>query len=399
VVPITPTPPADAFVTREQVGKPQECYPLDLYQCRSCRHVQLLHVVDPELLFVHYSYLSGSSGALVKHFEEYANRVIARVGLSPGALVVDIGSNDGSFLRFFKDRRMRVLGIDPARNVAEAANAAGIETLPAFFEPTLAQRIRRERGPAQVVSANNVFAHTDDMGGMADSVRTLLADNGVFVFEVSYLLDVVDNLLLGTIFHEHLCYHAVRPLDRFLRRHGLELIDVERVGIQGGSLIGTAQRWGGPRPVSSAVGELMELEDRRQLNETATLRAFSSRIEAARQEIQALFGRLQAEGATWAGFGAGRHSTLLIYHFGMGPFLQFIADDGPDKQGLFSPGYHIPVLPSTALYERKPGYTVLLAWSHAPQIVSKHARYLEQSGRFVACFPRVQVVTRESPLV
>lgn len=394
VVPITATPPAGAYVPASRLGETQECYPLDLYQCTSCGHVQLLDVVDPQLLFGQYSYFSGRSAGLVKHFQEYAENVMRRTSLPAGSLVVDIGSNDGCFLRFFQQRGMRVLGIDPAENVAREANASGIETWPEFFDPPLAERLVRERGPAQVVAANNVFAHTDDMAGMADGVRTLLAPDGVFVFEVSYLLDVIDHMLLGTIFHEHLCYHSVKPLAAFLRRRGLELIDAERVGIQGGSLIGTAQRIGGPRQVSPAVAELEALEDARRLHDPATLRAFSARIEAARGQVRELLADLRAQGRTVAGFGAARGGTLLIYHFGLGNVLQFIVDDSPDKQCLFSPGHHIPVLPTAALYDRRPDYVFILAWVHARAIIQSHRRYVEEGGRFITGFPQLEVISR-----
>ncbi len=392
VVPITPTPIAGAYVPEDRLGEPQPCYPLDWHQCLACGCVQLLDVVAPELLFRQYSYFSGRSPGLVRHFAQYADDVMRRTGLRAGSLVVDIGSNDGCFLRFFQERGMRVLGIDPAENVARAANESGVETWPEYFDVPLAERLVRERGPAQVVAANNVFAHADDMAGMADAVRRLLAEDGVFVFEVSYLLDVIDQMLLGTIFHEHLCYHSVHPLAAFLRRRGLELIDVERVGIQGGSLIGTAQRAGGPRSVSPRVAELQALEDARALHEPATLRGFSARLEAVRREVSELVGGLHSRGRTVAGFGAARGGTLLIYHFGLGRILRFIVDDNPEQQGLFSPGYHIPVLPTGALYERRPDYAFILAWVHTQAILRSHRRYLDEGGRFITCFPRVDVI-------
>lgn len=394
VVPITATPIADAYVPESELHVAQECFPLDMYQCLGCGHVQLLDVVAPEVLFRQYSYFSGRSGGLVKHFQQYADSVMERSALPQGSLVVDIGSNDGCFLRFFQERGMRVLGIDPAENIARVANEAGVETWPEFFNLELAGRIQRERGSARVVAANNVFAHTDDMGGMADAVAALLADDGVFVFEVSYLLDVIDHMLLGTIFHEHLCYHAVRPLDAFLQRHGLELIDVQRVTIQGGSLICTAQRCGGPRPVSPQVGQLKELEDQRGLHDPATLREFSGRIEAIRGEVVQLLDDLRQRQKSLAGFGAARGGTLLIYHFGLGPQLQFIVDDSPDKQRLFSPGHHVPVLPTAALYERRPDYVFILAWVHSKAIIQNHQRYLDEGGRFITCFPRIEIVSK-----
>lgn len=393
VVPIVPTPVADDYVTKERLGEVQECYPLDMHQCRSCGHVQLLDVVDPEVLFRHYSYFSGRSAGLVKHFQEYADQVLATAHLPPGSLVVDIGSNDGCFLGMFAQRGMRVLGVDPAENVAAQANAQGIETLPVFYDADVAAEIRRDYGPAQIIAANNVFAHTDDMSGMTDAIRRLLANDGIFVFEVSYLLDVVDHLLVGSIFHEHLCYHSVHPLEAFLIRHGLELIDVQRVSIQGGSIIGTAQLLGGPRSVAPSVGAMKALETERMLHDPATVRSLSQRLNAMAESTNQFVQKLHDAGKSIIGFGAARGGTLITYHFGLGRYLEFIVDDSPDKQGLFSPGFHLPVLPTAALYEHKPDYAFILAWVHTKPIVKNHDRYLREGGRFLTCYPQVEVVS------
>lgn len=390
VVPITPTPLADAYVTKQQLNLKQECFPLDMYQCRGCGHVQLLDVVQPEAIFRHYSYFSGRSPGLVKHFREYADDVLKFTNLPPDSLVVDIGSNDGTFLRTFQERGMRVLGIDPAENVAAVANAAGIETWPVFYDAQTVERILRERGPARVIAANNVFAHTDDMQGMADAIAALLADDGFFVFEVSYLLDVVDHLLIGTIFHEHTGYHTVHPLDAFLKRHGMELIDVKRVPIQGGSLIGTAQRLGGPRSVMPSVAELKALEDQRRIHDPATVRTLSTRLNQVGAETSALLRGWHDQGLSIAGFGAARGGTLILHHFGIGDLIEFIVDDSPDKQGLYSPGHHIPVLPTSALRERRPDVLFILAWVHTKPIVQNNQWFLDEGGRFVSCFPQLE---------
>ena len=392
VVPITATPIADAYVSKDQLNETQELYPLDMYQCRDCGHVQLLDVVNPKILFSHYSYFSGKSAGLVKHFEEYASNVIDENELKEDSFVVDIGSNDGVFLKFFKEKGIRVLGIDPAENVSKFANESGIETLPEMFDLKLAEKIRKNYGPADVVTANNVFAHTDDMHGMANAVRKLLADDAVFIFEVSYFPDVIDKMLLGTIFHEHVCYHTVKPLKSFLRNQNMELIDVKRVSVQGGSIIGTAQLAGGRRRVSSSVGKLIQLEESRGIYKPGGLREFSERLENVKSQIAILLRDLKAQGKTIAGFGAARGGTLLMYHFNLGKILDYIVDDNPDKQGLYSPGYHIPVLPTSAIYERNPDYIFILAWVHSKLIIKSHQAYLDKGGKFITCFPEIEVI-------
>ena len=395
VVPIPPSAIADAYVTAAQLSQTQPTYPLDLYFCGTCAHVQLLDIVSPELMFKDaYTYQSGSSAGIVKHFKEYADGVLAREKPQAGSLVIDIGSNDGTLLRCFKESEMTVLGIDPATDLARAATASGIETLPQFLNAALAQQVRKERGAARIVTANNVFAHADDLAGMADSIRALLAPDGVFVFEVSYLVDVVEKVLLGTIFHEHLSYHSVKPMAEFLSRHGMELVDIERVGIQGGSLIGTAQLRGGPRPVSPRVAELIRLEAEQGYHRAETLRQFARRLDQMKEELGALIGGAKKEGKGVAGFGASRGGTTLLYKLDIGRHLDFIADDSPAKQGMYSPGHHIPIVPGSALYEKKPAYVFLLAWVHAKAIMKNHQRYLDEGGRFILAYPRVEVIAK-----
>ena len=391
-VPMSPTPIADAYVTKDLVGEPQPEYPLDLYFCHGCGHVQLLDVVDPKLMFKDdYTFLSGASAGIVKHFSEYVARILEREKPSPGSLVVDIGSNDGTFLRFFKDAGMNVLGIDPASSLANSATASGIETWCHFLGKTVAAKVRQEKGPARIVTANNVFAHADDLAGMADSIQTLLAPDGVFVFEVSYLLDVVDKMLLGTIFHEHLCYHSVKPLAAFLLRHGMELIDVERVSVQGGSMIGTAQLKGGPRVASPRIDEMIREEMRRGFDRIDPLREFTTRIDTMKGDLEKLF----STGGSFAGYGASRGGTTLLYRLGLDHRLAFICDDSPAKQNLFSPGDHVPILSSQVLYEKKPDYVFILAWVHWKAIVESNRRYLDQGGRFIVAHPGIQVVSKD----
>jgi SAM-dependent methyltransferase len=391
---LAPTPPANAFVPPEGLSAPQERFPLDLYFCEDCTHLQLVDVVDPDALFANYVYVSGTSPTFVRHFEDYSDAIARLVALPREALVVDIGSNDGTLLRAFKDRHQaRVLGIDPARNLAEAATAAGIETIAAFFTPALAEELAATHGRAAVITANNVFAHVDDLGGVADGVRSLLADDGVFAFEVSYLVDVVENILFDTIYHEHLCYHAVRPLIPFLERHGLDLIEAVRVPTHGGSLRGIAQRRGGPRARGRSVAAALANEQELGLHRLSTYQALAKRIDGLGAELRALLTRLRGEGKTIAGFGAPAKATTLMYHFGIEPeVVGFIVDDSPLKQGMFTPGMHIPVLSPRAIEEHRPDYLLILAWNFAAPIIAKNDAFRQRGGKFIVPVPKVEVI-------
>ena len=259
-VALTPTPVADDFIPRERLSDVQAVYPLDLYLCGDCGHLQLRTVVNPDVLFRNYLYVTTSSTGLVDHFEEVASELMERLPAEPSSqpLAVDIGSNDGSMLRSLKERGMRVLGIDPAIELARRATEAGLETLPEYFGAALAEKILASHGAATVITANNVFAHSDQLRDMAEGVARLLADDGIFEFEVNYAVDILDSFLFDTVYHEHLCYHAVRPLKRFLGEFGLELFRVipDRRA-KGGSIRCLVQRSGGPlcgRPERRTAG-------------------------------------------------------------------------------------------------------------------------------------------------
>jgi SAM-dependent methyltransferase len=392
VLSLAPTPPANAFVRADQLDQQTEYFPLDVFFCHGCGHVQLLDIVDPGLLFEHYVYVSGTSPVFVEHFRKYAAAVLGRLTPRPGSLAVDIGSNDGTLLRFFRDAGMRVVGVDPARRIASVATEQGIATIPAFFTAELAASVKAKYGPADLITANNVFAHADDLAGMVRGICELLTPDGLFVLEVSYLVDVFEKTLFDTIYHEHLSYHTVGPLRRFFEHNGMELIECHRVDSHGGSVRCLVQKAGGPRPITDSVAALMAREAELGLNRPGTLRAFASKIEALGRDLADLLRRLKSQGRHIAGYGAPAKATTLLYQMGIGPeLLDFIVDDSPLKQGLYSPGHHIPVLPPAALYQRNPDYLLILAWNFADAIMAKHHAFQQNGGRFIVPVPEIRV--------
>jgi SAM-dependent methyltransferase len=391
---LAPTPPANEFLAEVPTDGAQDHFPLDVYQCRDCGHVQLVHCVDPERLFRNYVYVSGTSQVFVKHFEEYASEVIRYVPLTPGDRVVDIGSNDGTLLSFFQKAGMDVLGIDPARKIAEEATRCGIPTWPEFFNSNLAKRIRKEFGTVEVITANNMFAHADGLPDILDGMASLLDSNGIFVFEVSYLLDVIERNLFDTIYHEHLSYHSVKPLASFMRRHGLDLVRVQRVESHGGSIRCYAAP-AGSHEIDPSVAEAVAQEEKAGLYETATYTAYLDRINQLGVELRSLIGRLRNDGARVAGFGAPAKATTLMYQFGLdAKDLDYIIDDSPLKQGLYSPGRFVPVIDSSVLNDaaRRPDYLVILAWNFAQPIIKKHQPYRQAGGKFIVPIPQLQMV-------
>lgn len=392
VLPLVPTPPADAYVPASRVGERQERFPLDLYLCRTCGHAQLLDVVDPAVLFRDYIYVTTSSPGLVEHFRQYAESLERFAGPLDGKLAVDIGSNDGTLLRFLKAKGMRVLGIDAAEQIAADATASGVETIGGFFTSDLGRRLKAERGAASIITANNVFAHADDLGDIADGVRDLLAADGIFMFEVSYLADLVDGTVFDYIYHEHLCHHSVKPLRTFLAHHGLQLIGAERVGTKGGSLRCTAQLAGGPRATADNVEELIAIERKMKLDTPEPFNALLHRMNDVKGRLAAMLAKWKTEGKSVAGYGASPTVTTLIYEFDLGKDIDFLVDDNPVRQGLYSPGLHIPVLGRAALAEKKPNVVIIVAWRFADQIIRNNQAYIDAGGKFIVPLPSVREV-------
>lgn len=369
---LPPTPPANDFVA-EPVA--QESFPLEINVCDGCGHAQLGHVVDAESLFRDYVYVSGTSPVFRQHFEEYAKTVSDRLALAEGDLVCEIGSNDGTLLRCFPGARK--VGVEPATQIAEGANAAGIPTINDFFTPGLAASIRAEHGAARLVLANNVMAHIDELGAVLEGVRSLLAEDGLFVMEVQYVGDLLRDGLFDMIYFEHVDYHAVTPLAPFFERHGLSLVDVEHVATHGGSIRCYVAHRGGPWDAPSpGVDEFRRREREHGLLTVRPWQELREKIDVRKRQLRDLLGELKAAGRSIAGYGAPAKLTTLLYTFGIGSeTLSYVVDDSPLKIGRYTPGLHIPVKASTELYEAKtkPDAILICAWNFSQAIIAKHA--------------------------
>jgi SAM-dependent methyltransferase len=394
---LEPSALAEWYLPPDLAAEADERFPLDLFQCRDCGHVQLFDVIDPARLFSNYRYTSASSPGLEDHFRRYADDVVARLSPPAGCLVLDVGSNDGTLLRHFARHGLRPLGVDPARDIARQAAAAGIPTMAAFMDSETARRIIEEHGSVDLCTANNVFAHHDDLGAMADAIGTVLAPGGAFIFEVSNLLDTIQGLVFDFIYHEHLCYHSVKPLDAFLLRRGMRLFDVERVASKGGSLRGYAQRRDGPRPVSPRVAEYIAREEAAGLYRPATYREYIARVNRLRDRTAEYLRACRDRNLTVAGYGASATVTTLLHHFRIGAAIDFLVDDNPIRHGTLSPGHRLPVYAPTALYEKKPDIVVVLAWRFAEQIIERHPQYLAQGGTFVVPLPEFRARGGKTP--
>jgi hypothetical protein len=381
-------PLANSFIKPDDLGKPEPRYPLELARCSVCGHVQLSVTVPPEIMFRNYLYVSGTSDTIPAHFAAYAKDVAERF-VPKGGLVVEIGSNDGTLLRAFDRGSVRVLGVEPARNIAAMANVAGIPTLDEFFDEAIAGDIAAKHGRASAIIGNNVVAHIDDLHGLMNGVTTLLDNRGVFVAEFPYLVDLLEKTAYDTIYHEHLSYFSVRSVDDLASRHALRLIDVRRVGVHGGSIRVFITREGEP---SAEVGNLLALEKKSGLRAGRPVGSFVEAVQRQREDLVRVLGEIRSSRHI-AGYGApAKGNTLLNYCQIDSSVLDFIVDRSPLKHGLLTPGTHIPVEPPERLGASEIRDTLLLAWNFADEILRQQKDYRSRGGRFVIPIPSPRVV-------
>jgi SAM-dependent methyltransferase len=388
---LPPTPSGDAYVTAEKLQEKQKLYPLDIMLCRDCGHSQLSVVVDPEILYKNYIYTTSISLGLSDHFKEYAKSELKKIKPAKGAFVLDIGSNDGTLLAHFKSYGLKVLGVDPAPSIKTIAEGRGVKTLTGYFNSRLAEKIKKDKGPASIITANNVFANIDDLSNIIKGIKNLLADDGVFILETSYLLPVIQKLLVETVFHEHISYFSVKPLKLFFKNHGMDLFDVETIPTKGGSIRCCVQRSGGKRPMSCSVEKIILVEEENNIHKKEGFEKLDNQINFVKNELIMTLNELNNKGKKIAGYGASVGVTTLIYFFDVRQYVEYLIDDNPVKHNRFSPGYHIPVLSSDAIYEKQPDYIVIFAWGYADMIIKKNRKFCDNGGHFIIPLPEVKI--------
>jgi SAM-dependent methyltransferase len=391
-LPLHPTPIGDNYLTPDCLNAPEEFFNLDLFACVACGQVQLRDVVSPDLLYPSFPYVTSVSIGLPEHFRRFAEAVLDRYQISPKSLVVEIGSNEGPMLRAFQERGCRVLGVEPAVEIARAASIAGVPTLARYYTKELAGEILSEHGSASIVAANNVLANIDDLTEVVQGINVLLSPTGILVMETSYWGDVVKKGLIDTIYHEHLSYFSVSPLNAFFQRNGLEVIEVEWNSNKGGSIRLTAQRAGGSRPVRPSVAERLALERRDGIHSKETFEACRIHLDSLARELHEKLDTFKQQGMSIAGYGASVGTTTMLYELGLGPFVHCLLDDNPRKHGKYSPGFHIPCVPSQQLEAQDFDRVVIFAWRYFEQIQKKHGEFYKDIGHFVIPMPEVRII-------
>jgi len=351
-------------------------FPLDVVVCRKCWLMTLRHVIEPDVLFGHYLYVASDAGSIIRQMRRLVDLCIGRIGLTGDDLVVEFGSNTGAHLELFQQAGMRVLGVDPARNLAEIA---------------------AERGPARLVFGRQCLAHIPDIHGVLNGVRALLAPDGLFFVEVPYLVELLANNQFDTIFHEHLSYFSVASLCTLFESHGLRVVDVHTAEVHGGSIVVFAAPATAGYEVQPSVAEMLAEEQRQGIAEERTYREFAERTQRVRTQIRDLVCGLVAEGKSVAGYGAPTKGSALLDACGLGhEQIRFCSDTTTLKQGKVLPGSRVPIWSPEQAGDQVPDYYLLLAWNYAPEIIKKEKSFLDNGGRFIVPIPEPRVISAES---
>ncbi|MBI5065250.1 sugar nucleotide-binding protein [Candidatus Woesearchaeota archaeon] len=388
-------PLVNSYVKQEQLHREDQRFPLKIRFCKDCSLSQLSIVVNPEIMYKNYFYRSSVSKTFTNHCFEFAKQSVENFKLSQNDLVVDIASNDGCALGEFKKFGVKILGIDPAENLAKIANEKGVPTLPKFWNEETAKEVLDKYGEASLINASNVFAHVHDLDSFLRGTNYLLKGSGVFTIEVPYMLNFVNKTEFDTTYHEHLSYFLVKPLTVLFKKHNLEIFNIEKFTIHGGSMRVYVKKESDKtlKVNKDSIKWLLELEEDLGLHDISTYLEFSKDVERIKSDLSGLLTKLKKQGKTIAAYGASAKGTVLLNYCGIGKdLINYVVDDTPEKQGTYTPGQHVPIVNSSMLSEQKPDYLLLLAWNFAEELMNKTQDYKNKGGKYIVPIPSVRVI-------
>ncbi len=388
-----PTPLANAFLKKEEVNSPEYYYPLDLYFCNACGFLQLGHVVSPQTLFKDYVYASSTSPVFVEHFQNFAKKITKNFALSTSSFVVDIGSNDGILLKPFREMNIKILGVDPAVLIGQKAIKDGIPTMIRFFDTTVAKSIFKKFGRADVVTATNTFAHIHDLDEIIKGLKIILKDDGVFIIEAPYIVDFLKKKYFDLVYHEHLSYWSINSLIKLFNRFDMKVINVEKVSVHGGTVRVYVALNKSSHVVDKTVKRFLELEKKNRVGIKSTYIDFASSVQKSKIQLLSLLAKIKSKNKKIAGYGAPAKGNTLLNFFSIGnETIDYIVDDSPYKQGLFSPGKKIPVVSPEYMKNNTPDYLLILAWNFSESIMDRYKEFKSKGGKFIIPFPKPRIV-------
>lgn len=387
-------PPSNAYRKADDLAKPELYFPLKLYVCDSCWLVQTEDYVHADELFgSDYAYFSSVSRSWCEHAAIYADMITKRLSLGPESFVVEIASNDGYLLKNFVARDIRCLGIEPTESTAEAALRIGVPVLRRFFGKGLAQELVNEGKQADLVIANNVYAHVPDINDFTAGLKTLLKRGGTITLEFPHLMRLIEDVQFDTVYHEHYSYLSLFTVDRIFTASGLRIFDVEELNTHGGSLRVYGCHADDPRPCGDSVSVLLAQEEAYGLRSLSTYLAFQARADAVKYNLLMFLIGQKKQGKKVAAYGAAAKGNTLLNYSGVKPdLLPYVCDAAPSKQGKFLPGSHIPILPPGVLRERKPDVLLILPWNIASEVMQQNAFIRDWGGKFATVVPRLSVM-------
>ncbi len=386
-------PLANNLPRKADAAKPEFHCPLAVVKCPKCHLVQLTHSVPAHLMFDEYLYVSSTTQTFRTHFAEYAGDVRSRLLKKDKPLAVDIGSNDGLLVSCYDKTGMRGVGVEPAKNLAADANQRGVMTLNRYFGEETVREIVAKYGRADAISANNVFAHIDDIQSVARNVRELLSDNGFFVIEFAYLVTMLEKMFFDMVYHEHVCYIGVTALGFLMERFGMEIFDITEVGTHGGSLRVFIQKKNGPYRRGASVDRLLREEREKGCLEEKVYRDFAARVMGFKEKLNGMIADLKKQGKTISGYGAPAKASTIINFCELGPReIDYIVDDNPLKQDRLIPGRKIPIVTGTHLNEHPTDYVLIFAWNFAKEIISRIEPLRAKGVKFIIPLPEPETV-------
>lgn len=386
------TPLANALLAEADLGKPEDVWPLDLVRCEDCSLVQITETVPPESLFSEYAYFSSFSDTMVAHARQIATRLIDERELDENSLAIEVASNDGYLLQWYHRAGVPVLGIEPAKNIAAVAiRDRGVDTISEFFGREIATQLAAAGRRADVIHANNVLAHVADLNGVVAGFAMLLKEDGRVVVEAPYLGELIDHVEFDTIYHEHLCYFSLTALAQLFHKHGLEIVDVERLAIHGGSLRIFAAH-AGTAEINASVRDLLAHESGWVFNEDHHAQ-FAARVETLRESLVNCLTNLKSQGKRIAVYGASAKGSTLLNYFGIGSeLIDYVVDRSTVKQGRYTPGTQLAIHAPEQLVIDQPDYCLLLTWNFADEIMQQQQTYRDRGGKFIVPIPDVRIV-------